>query len=299
MNHEEKHVSNRRQRRAVSAGATAALMVAAGLIIGPAGAANAQTAPAESCVVTGAELRWGVKESFRNYISGSIANGEWTTENGASYETPAFSWPNGEGTVAPELESGSVKFTGDVHFTGHGGLMKLDIRDPELVFTGSDSAQLVLGMGSTDTEEAELTYERVVAGKVDLSGYDAGDGSTLSIPSAQVRLTAEGAAALNGDYGDYVAGAEVDPLSLTMSVSGCSLASSTGAQPPAEEAETPAPETPEVIAPAPEQQIPWIPIIIGGVALIAIGVTSGMLIADRRKNSGAESSAEAPEDSAE
>ncbi|GAA1573607.1 hypothetical protein D3229_01860 [Leucobacter aridicollis] len=295
MNYEEKHVSDRRQRRAVSAGFTAALLVAGGLVVGPAGAASAQTTAADSCAVSGAELRWGVKESFRNYISGSIANGEWTTENGASYETPAFSWPNGAGAVAPELDSGSVKFTGDVHFTGHGGLMKLDIRDPELVFTGSESAQLVLGMGSTDTDEAELTYERVVAGKVDLAGYDAGEGSTLSIPSAQVRLTAEGAAALNGDYGDYVAGAEVDPLSLTMTVSGCDLASSTATQPPAAEAETAAPEAPEATTPAPEQPVPWIPIIIGGVALIAIGVTSGMLIADRRKNAAPDQKAEGPE----
>ena len=291
MTPEEKHVSNRRQRRNAAAWTTAGLLAAGGLLIGPAGPASAETTAAETtaaetCTVTAAELKWGVKQSFRNYISGSIANGEWTTENGATYETPAFSWAGTEGAVAPGLESGSVKFTGDVHFTGHGGLMKLDIRDPELVFTGDDSAQLVLGMGSTDTEEAELTYERVVAAKVDLSGYDAADGSSLSIQSAQVRLTADGAAALNSDYGDYVAGEEVDPLALDMTLAGCELASSTGSQPEPEVTATPeAPEVPDA-GDAQGTKIPWLPIAIGGVALVAIGVTGGMLLAGRKQQPG-------------
>lgn len=293
-------MSERTHTRRTSAALAAGVIAAGALFFGPVGAANAApagtpqaaTTAADSCTVTQAELRWGVKESFRNYISGSIANGEWTTENGTAYETPAFIWNTAEGALSPALDSGSVKFTGDVHFTGHGGLMKLDLRDPEIVFTGDDSAQLVLSMGSTDVEGAEVTYERVTAAKVDLAGYDAGDGSTFSIPSAAVTLTSEGAAALNGDYGDYIAGAEMDALALEMTVTGCDLTASTGTQKPVEE--TPAPEVPVDVSPVEETKVPWIPIIIGGVALAAIGVTAGMLIAGGRKKDSPEASDEAP-----
>lgn len=278
----------RRASRMLAAGITAGLVVAGGLLLGPVGPAiavdgDAVDGDAATCAVDTAELHWGVKESFRNYISGSIANGEWTTENGASYETPAFRWENGTGTFASDLSEGSVAYTGDIHFTGHDGAMTLDLSNPEIVFTGPDSAQLVLSMGSADTAGTEITYEPVVAAKVDLSGFDAGDGSMLTIENAPVALTAEGADAFNGEFGDYYAGQELDPLALNIAVSGCEIAASTGTQEPAEETAD-SEETAAPIAAEPEEQaFPWLPVAIGGVALIAIGVSAGMLIAGRRK----------------
>lgn len=263
-----------------------------GLVLG--GAAPALAAPAltetttveADCTVSNAELRWGLKESFRNYISGSIANGEWTTENGAGYETPHFTWSAGEGRFAPDLSTGGLSFTGDVHFTGHDGLMRLDIANPEIVFTGTESADLVLDVGSADTAEATIEYERVSVAKVDLAGYES-RGDTLTAVDAAVRLTSEGAAALNGAYGDYVAGGEMDPLTLEVPLAGCEVASSTSSPTPSNTTETPSSENgEETAAPQPqadEDSIPWLPIGIGAVALIAVGVTTGMLIAGGRK----------------
>src|SRR5690606_23738697 len=51
---------------------------------------TAVSAVLTGCTVTDAELVWGYKESFRSYISGSIAHGEWTVADGAAYETPNF-----------------------------------------------------------------------------------------------------------------------------------------------------------------------------------------------------------------
>ena len=42
-----------------------------------------QSESSSTCQVANARLDWGVKESFRSYSSGSIANGEWVTDNGA------------------------------------------------------------------------------------------------------------------------------------------------------------------------------------------------------------------------
>lgn len=279
-------VKQQRPSRAAAAGITAALVVAGSLLLGPAGPAVATDGGTggemATCTVDSAELRWGVKESFRNYISGSIANGEWTTENGATYETPAFSWANGVGSFASDFSEGSIAFTGDIHFSGHDGALTLDVSNPEIVFTGPGAAQLVLDMGEAD-DAGNVEFERVVAAKVDLGGYDAGDGSTLTVEEATVALTAEGADAFNGGYGDYYAGQELDPLALDVAFSGCDLASSGTPAPSedpgdAEEAQVPIAED---VAEAP---FPWLPVTIGGVALVVIGVASGMLIAGNRKS---------------
>lgn len=291
---QETHVRDRAQRRGrlapvgarLGAGAVAGVVLG-GLLLAPTGAAVADETPAAGaeCAVTSAELRWGVKDSFRNYISGSIANGEWTTENGARYDTPTFIWDSGAGAFAPTLDSGAVAFTGDVHFTGHDDVMRLDISNPEIEFTGPDSARLVLAIGSTDIEGAEPTYERVDVAHIDLSGYETPDAAILMIEEAPVRLTAEGATAMNGEYGSYVSGELVAPVSLTIATSGCAIAASTTERPEVEEGDAlqPLPADPEPAVDEPS--VPWLPIGIGAVALVAIGVTGGMLIAGRRKAS--------------
>ena len=80
-----------------------ALAVGAGLgMLGPAAQAAARprwSSPAASS--RDATLTWGFKESFRAYIDGDIANGEWTTSGGATYETPEFSWSDGTGPLRP------------------------------------------------------------------------------------------------------------------------------------------------------------------------------------------------------
>src|SRR5690606_13834026 len=63
-----------------------------------------------TCQVTGGELTWGVKEAFRSYISGAIANGEWTVSDGAGYETPSFSFSEPTGEIDAETGEGSVTF---------------------------------------------------------------------------------------------------------------------------------------------------------------------------------------------
>ncbi|KIP52525.1 hypothetical protein SD72_09115 [Leucobacter komagatae] len=293
MRYKETFVNRSIVRRGATAVVAAGL--AAGVLFGPVSPSFASTEAGNgdvtACTVTSAELRWGVLERFRNYISGSIANGEWTTENGASYETPAFSWPNGTGEFGADLESGSVSFTGDVHFTGHGGLMKLDLQNPEIVFTDPESAQLVVGVASTDVEGGELVFERVTMGKVSLAGADTSNG--FSVVDAPVLLTSDGAKALNGDYGDYVAGSNLDPLSLSVETTGCEIGVSTGTAPVPDAPETGTPEA-EPAAPEASPEIPWIPIVIGGVALIAIGVTGGMLIAGRGKKSAVVDTPEEP-----
>lgn len=277
----------RRTTAAIGAG-----LIGLGMLAAPAAAVAAPlqaTAPTDAaCTVDTATLTWGVKERFRSYVSGSIANGEWTVSDDMRYETPSFIWDKVTGAVGSELEAGTMSFTGAVHFTGHGGAMKLDLADPAIEFVGDDTAYLLLTIGSTDTADAggEATGEQLRAAKIDLSGAVTAGGSELNIDGAVPRLTSEGAAAFNGDYGSYVAGEDLDPMTLTAIVSGCELGESVATAP-----ETPSPEAtaqpgtpaPEQLAPEAAPQVPWVPIVIGGVALLVIGVTGGMLLAGRKK----------------
>lgn len=116
-----------RRRRSFAAGIAVAIMAGAGLIAAPAAQAAApgmlDTAASEACAVTDAELTWGFKEAFRSYISGTIANGEWTTADGATYATPDFSWTSGAGNYDGSSGEGLLGFTGSITFTGHGGIL--------------------------------------------------------------------------------------------------------------------------------------------------------------------------------
>ena len=275
-------------RRRAAAAFGAGVLVA-GMLVAPS-AATAAPLPATGsglCTVSEATLTWGVKESFRSYISGSIANGEWTVSDDMRYETPSFIWDRSEGSFASTLDSGSIAFTGAVHFTGHSGAMELDLADPVIEFEGEDTAYLVLSMGSTDSADSggEAALEPVRAAKIDLAGAVSSSETTLEITDATTRLTAEGADAFNGDYGSYVAGEELDPITVNAEVVDCSLTASE----PTPVEEEPVQEQPEEVAPisAPEQSIPWLPIGIGAVALLVIGVTGGMLLAGRGKKGAA------------
>ena len=141
-----------------------ALAAVAGLgMLGPAGAVAAAPAMVEpGCVVRDATLHWGFKESFRAYIDGDIANGEWTTDRGATYETPEFSWPNGQGRYDPETGLGYVQFLGTVRFTGHEGLLDTTIADPTLSIS-RDGAFLLLDVsGPVDGGRADRRAGRRV-----------------------------------------------------------------------------------------------------------------------------------------
>lgn len=282
-----------------SRGATriaAGAIVAAGALLVPAPAlatVPVQTQDTAGCIVENAQLTWGVKESFRSYISGSIANGKWEVSDDMRYETPSFIWSKVNATVDPSLDSGSFAFEGAIHFTGHDGAMKLDVSDPVIEIAGDD-VSLLLRVGSSDlTAGADGTVEatQVRAAKVDAAALSAGDGK-IELTDAAVRLTADGAKALNGEYGSYVSGEELDPISMTAAVTGCELASQDAtapSEPTDEQAE--APGVTEGVLIQPEPQIPWLPIILGGVAILVIGVTGGMLLAGRKRGVGAEAGA--------
>nr|WP_228506740.1 HtaA domain-containing protein [Frigoribacterium sp. VKM Ac-2530] len=162
-------------------------------------------------------MSWGVKESFRSYISGSIAKGAWTPEGGATYATPSFGWAAGAGQLGDPTAgaTGDVAFVGSVRFTGHQGVLDTTIADPVLRFTSATSAQLLLDVAGTTQEGVAVSSPDVPFADVDLSASPV-DPSTgaLSFAGAPATLTAEGAAA----FGSYEPGTALDPLTADVPV---------------------------------------------------------------------------------
>lgn len=181
-------------------------------------AKNAPTASADGKVAS-ADLGWGVRDSFRNYIRGGIANGSWDL-NGTTYANNAFQWAKGTGSFKDG--KGSISFTGSVHFTGHHGILDTTISNPRLEINGK-TAVLYATMVGNDMDGKSHNYGEVALLNVDVSGLQV-SGDKISISGAGTTITAEGAKAFAGFY---EAGKDMAPLSFSASLSGTQPAGNT------------------------------------------------------------------------
>ena len=181
----------------------------------------AKNAPAASAdgKVASADLGWGVRDSFRNYIRGGIANGSWDL-NGTTYSDNAFQWAKGTGSFKDG--KGSISFTGSVHFTGHHGILDTTISNPRLEINGK-TAVLYATMVGNDMDGKSHNYGEVALLNVDVSGLQV-SGDKISISGAGTTITAEGAKAFAGFY---EAGKDMAPLSFSASLSGAQPAGNT------------------------------------------------------------------------
>ncbi len=241
--------------------ALAALLALGALALVPAAPADAQ---APGCDVAAATLTWGFKESFRAYIDGSIANGEWTVADGATYQTPTFGFAAEDGQVDARDPNGSIAFPGAVRFTGHGGVLDTTIANPVLILRGVDQdAVLLLDLSGPTMDGGEVAVTATPFVTIDLTGQDLSsvDG-VVTIDEAPTTLTAEGEAA----FPNYPAGTEFDPISATLDVGDCDL---TGL-PVGGDASAPEPQTGIVSA------------LLGG-AVIALLAGIGLVFARRRR----------------
>lgn len=169
--------------------------------------------------VKSANLGWGVRDSFRNYVRGGIANGSWEL-NGTSYSSDVFNWSNGTGTFKDG--KGSISFSGSVRFTGHHGILETTIANPRLEINGN-SGTLYATMNSNDPSGKATNYGEVALLKVDLSGLQS-SADAVSVNGAATTLTAEGAKAFAGFYD---AGKDMAPLSFSATINGAKTTTKT------------------------------------------------------------------------
>ena len=278
----------------------AVAVLGAGMLLAPALTANAvqpggspvvaETAAGGACTVTGGNLTWGLKETFRSYIKSSIAKGDWETLEGASYELPNFVWSNPTGEFKPETGEGTVAFEGVLHFTGHGGVLDMWLGNPTFEFGADGKLSLFFDARSNDTDgnpKVEVTQEYFGdLGTVEPVTLTEGATTTSTYEAVHTILTAEGVPAF-GDF--YVEGDVLDPVTLSVDVA----CETPVAEAPTEEPEEPADagETEEQPADEPaeaEGGNNWL--LVGIIAgALALGAIAGAVIAAVKRKSATQS----------
>ncbi|NNN36011.1 HtaA domain-containing protein [Streptomyces sp. S3(2020)] len=148
---------------------------------------------------------WGVRRTFREYVVGDIAKGEWTLSAGAQDGGALFRFPAGDGTYrGGDLEA---SFEGAVRFTGAHGL---DLRLSAVRTTVENDK----GTLYADVVSADFTGKKVPLVTFTAKDLKAKDG-LVQVTEAPATLTAKGAKAFAGMYR---AGTEMDPVSLAVAL---------------------------------------------------------------------------------
>jgi len=238
--------------------------VSRGIVLDIAEAASYRLS-ASACTVEDATLEWGFKESFRSYISGTIANGEWTVSDGAEYETPSFSW-HGTGSLDPEAASGELSFEGAVRFTGHEGILDTTIANPVIRLDGDGTGVLLLDVQGTTRDGEPVQAQGIEYATLDFAGVEPiVEGDTLTFSGVPATLTAAGAVTLTS----YPEGEAMDPVTLVISVPSDCVGS----------------PTPEAVAtdggeeaPAAGPDLSWLWWLLGALVLAAVAVVVTVLL---------------------
>ncbi|MET1017913.1 MAG: HtaA domain-containing protein, partial [Leifsonia flava] len=224
---------------------------------------------AGQCTVADATLSWGFKESFRGYLTGGIANGDWAL-TGVTEENGIFGWAGGTGSVDPAASRGSVGYPGTIEFTGHEGALDTTIANPRIELTGPAEGYLLLDVTGTTQQGEPVTAAGIRFAALDLSGdvlttTDAALTGT-AIPAV---LTEEGAAA----FGTYPAGEALDPVSFTAPLpADCGVAASTADEPVAEAADGDAAAAPAADVEPVSDSSWWIWAVVALLVLAAVAV---------------------------
>ncbi|GAA2310517.1 HtaA domain-containing protein [Glycomyces scopariae] len=152
--------------------------------------------------VTGGDADWGVKESFRDYVTGPIANGAITVqEPAAENEDGTYRFPDASGTFAAETCSLDAAFAGGVNFYGHEGELDLDLTDVSVKSTDGG-----LAVFSGDTRIADVAVDELAI-----------EDGVVAVSGAAAVVAADG---VDWFGGFYPAGSELDALSFSVALDG-------------------------------------------------------------------------------
>jgi hypothetical protein len=180
-----------------------------------------------------AVLTWGVKESFRKYMSNLPVHkdGKTVVSGGAKQPTKngVLQFPKGTGVIDQDGK-GTISFRGKVHFTGHAGEMDLTMSNLKVKFLSGTTAQLIMdakvpasetmdtaAFDKKDVVFANLTFpaENYTVANVPLAGKSAAAQKALVLNAAKATLTEDGNKAMGGFY---EAGESMDEVSINAKV---------------------------------------------------------------------------------
>ncbi|WP_405803299.1 HtaA domain-containing protein [Streptomyces sp. NBC_01187] len=200
-------------------GATAFALPASALSDAGSGAAASDAKAAAGIPLKNGTLDWGIKKSFRDYLTGPIANGEITVADGAkTNEDGSFRFTDGTGSYDTGTHAVTTAFKGSVHLYGHEGKLDLKLSDLKVVTegkSGSLSADVDKGTGKDGSGKPEESKDDVELATLDLTDVKpgTGEGGEMTFAGIPASLTEAGSEAFD-KY--YPAGEKLDPASLAV-----------------------------------------------------------------------------------
>ncbi|MEU2515114.1 HtaA domain-containing protein [Streptomyces syringium] len=241
---------------------------------------------------TGAAVDWGVRRTFREYVTGSIAQGSWKLGDGAQDGGALFRFPHGKGSydrgsgddAHPTLDAafaGTLRFTGkdlDLALSG----VRVAVKDGK----GTLTADVARGGASPQKAVALVTFDAAKLAEKD---------GLASVSEAPAKLTAAGAKAFGGMYQE---GADMDPLSLAVPLDATAKLPplpDLGSGPKHAEAPGATPRTEPVAGPS--SSFPVLPVAAAGAGALLVAAVAVTVVRKRRATAAASSPspAEPPE----
>ncbi|WP_405936510.1 HtaA domain-containing protein [Streptomyces sp. NBC_00726] len=230
-----------------------------------------------------AAVDWGVRRTFREYVTGSIGQGEWTLADGAQDGGALFRFPKGKGTYDPERQTLTAAFAGSVRFTAHDGLdLKLS-RFAVAVKSGKGTLSADVLSGGKATESVPL---------VTFAAEDFAPKNGLAVlTEAPATLTADGAKVFGSLY---KAGTAMDPVSLAVATDAKAalpalpdLGSDASASPSPEPTGSPAAKAATVptAAEQDDDSRTGLYLTLGGAGLLAAAAVTVLLLVRRNRPS--------------
>ncbi|GLF93976.1 HtaA domain-containing protein [Streptomyces yaizuensis] len=243
-------------------------------------------APEErSGAVRDAAVDWGVRRTFREYVTGEISKGGWTLADGAQDGGALFRFPQGKGTFDAKKRNLTAAFAGSVRFKGE----HIDLTLARV------TADVRAGKG---TLSADVTSAGRTEKAVPLVTFDAADltpkAGLVALTEAPATLTERGSRAFGSMY---KAGTAMDPVSLAVAVDEGArlpalpdLGSDAGASPsPAASATASGPasaESADALEKTASESDPavatWVYVAVGAALLAAVAVATLLVVRRRR-----------------
>ncbi|WP_369186971.1 HtaA domain-containing protein [Streptomyces sp. R08] len=172
--------------------------------------------PATKGDIADGRLTWGVKESFRSYVVGSVAKGEITTSGGATQAAGngVFTFTGATGGYDTDADTLTAAFDGAVNFKGHedNGTYGLDLTFTDLKATlDGGTGTLTADVTSLGEKSEDVVLADLKAASTEVTAKD----DVITLDDVTTTLTAAGAKAFGGFY---QSGAELDPLDLSVAL---------------------------------------------------------------------------------
>ena len=194
-------------------------------------------------IISGAELKWGFKESWRSYLT-TIAKGGWETSDGANYETPEFILTSTNGSIDSATGAAIIAFDGSINFYGHEGALNTTITNFFIEITAEGNAYFVADVIGELREGGQIKQEQVRIAKLNHPKLGEDGQAVIYEPV----FTAEG-----GEAFSYAEGDALDPMTITVNYTDCGI--DNGGTPAATDGDS---------------GLLWLWILLGTIAIVAV-----------------------------